>query len=86
MAAVGFLLFGPDALICSVAAQDLGGSAAAGTAAGVINGVGSVGAIAQGLLTAHIVDRYGWGALFRTFMWLALACALLLLPYAKRRR
>jgi OPA family sugar phosphate sensor protein UhpC-like MFS transporter len=86
MAAVGFLLFGPDALICSVAAQDLGGSAAAGTAAGVINGVGSVGAIAQGLLTANIVDRYGWGTLFRTFMWMSIGCAMLLLPYARRTR
>jgi sugar phosphate permease len=85
MAAVGFLLYGPDALVCSVAAQDLGGSAAAGTAAGVINGVGSVGAIAQGLLTAHIAEHYGWNTLFRAFMWMALGCALLLVPYARRR-
>jgi sugar phosphate permease len=86
MAAVGFSLYGPDALVCSVAAQDLGGSSAAGTAAGVINGVGSVGAIAQGMLTAYVADHYGWGALFRTFTWMAFACALLLLPYALFRK
>jgi sugar phosphate permease len=48
--------------------------------------VGSVGAIAQGLLTANIVDRYGWGTLFRTFMWMAIGCAMLLLPYTRRTR
>src|SRR5207249_3864844 len=34
MALVGFMLFGPDALVSSVAAQDLGGEHGAGTAAG----------------------------------------------------
>jgi OPA family sugar phosphate sensor protein UhpC-like MFS transporter len=86
MALVGFMLFGPDALACSVAAQDLGGAAAAGTAAGVINGVGSLGAIVQGFFTAAIAERYGWMAVFRGFVWLALACAIVLVPYALRKR
>ncbi len=81
MAMVGFALFGPDALVCSVAAMDLGG-AAAGTAAGVINGVGSVGAIAQGLLVSFVAARWGWPAVFQVFVVLALACAALLVPYA----
>ena len=51
MVLIGFLLFGPDALVSSVAAQDLGGAAASGTAAGFINGVGSVGAILQASVT-----------------------------------
>ncbi len=85
MALVGFLLFGPDSLVSSVAAQDLGGANAAGTAAGAINGVGSLGAILQGTLTAEVAARYGWSALFRVFVWLALICALALLPYARRR-
>jgi OPA family sugar phosphate sensor protein UhpC-like MFS transporter len=85
MAAIGFLLFGPDALVSSLAAQDLGGTEAAGTAAGVINGVGSLGALLQGLVTARIAERWGWAMLFRVFVWLALGCALLLVPYARRR-
>jgi MFS transporter, OPA family, sugar phosphate sensor protein UhpC len=85
MAVVGFMLFGPDALVSSVAAQDLGGEGGAGTAAGVINGVGSVGAILQGVVTAQVAQRWGWGALFRGFTWLALVCAVVLLPYALRR-
>jgi len=86
LALVGFMLFGPDALVSSTAAQDLGGVEAAGTAAGIINGVGSIGAILQGTLTTVIVARYGWPALFRVFIGLASCCALVLVPVAWRRR
>lgn len=83
MALVGFLLFGPDAILSSAAAQDIGGVAAAGVAAGVINGIGSLGAIAQGALTALVVGRYGWQALFQVFVALALVSAAILVPYAR---
>jgi OPA family sugar phosphate sensor protein UhpC-like MFS transporter len=86
MALVGFMLFGPDALASSTAAQDLGGLAGAGTAAGVINGMGSLGAIAQGTLTTFVAAHYGWPALFQVFVWLAVACALILTPFALRER
>ena len=84
MALVGFMLFGPDALVSSTAAQDLGGEHAAGTAAGIINGVGSVGAIAQGAVTAYVAAHYGWPALFQVFVGLAVLCALVLTPFALR--
>jgi OPA family sugar phosphate sensor protein UhpC-like MFS transporter len=71
MALVGFCLFGPDALISGVAAQDLGGPLAAASVAGFINGCGSVGAVAQGFLVAGISSRHGWQAVFRALMWLA---------------
>jgi sugar phosphate permease len=86
MALVGFMLFGPDALVSSTAAQDVGGMAAAGTAAGVINGVGSLGAIAQGATTSFVATRYGWPALFQVFIGLAVLCALILTPFALRER
>jgi sugar phosphate permease len=86
MSLVGFLLFGPDALVSSVAAQDLGGVDAAGTAAGVINGVGSVGAIAQGTLIAVVVASWGWSAVFEVFIGLALVSSVALIPYALARR
>ncbi|HUS66130.1 MAG TPA: MFS transporter, partial [Kofleriaceae bacterium] len=85
MALVGFMLFGPDALVSAAAAQDLGGNEGAGTAAGVINGVGSLGAILQGALTAFVAAHYGWGALFHVFVGLAVLCALVLTPYALRQ-
>jgi sugar phosphate permease len=71
MALVGFCLFGPDALISGVAAQDLGGPLAAATVAGFINGCGSLGAIAQGALVAGVSNRFGWQAVFQALMVLA---------------
>jgi sugar phosphate permease len=78
MALVGFCLFGPDALISGAAAQDVGGPAAAATAAGLINGIGSVGAILQGWVTVGVSEAWGWGALFYLFVALAMASALTL--------
>ncbi len=82
MALIGFVLFGPDALVSSVAAQDLGGPAAAATAAGFINGVGSVGAILQGTLTAYVAQHYGWDSLFVVFGGLSVLAAFAVVPYA----
>jgi sugar phosphate permease len=78
MALVGFFLFGPDALISGVAAQDLGGSLAAGTIAGFINGCGSIGAVAQGALVAGVSKRFGWNGVFQALMLLAAASAITL--------
>ena len=82
MALVGFLLFGPDTLISGAAAQDIGGSRATGTVAGLINGVGSVGAVLQGLVTAGVTALWGWRALFSCFVAMALVSGLALLSLA----
>lgn len=86
MALVGFLLFGPDALISGAAAQDLGGGASAASAAGIINGIGSVGAVLQGVVTTRVSTAWGWEALFLVFVGLAVLSALLLVPLAFGRR
>ncbi|MCC7541516.1 MAG: MFS transporter [Deltaproteobacteria bacterium] len=88
MALCGFLLFGPDALISGAAAQDVGGARAAGSAAGIINGIGSLGAVLQGLITAWIAETpgLGWGALFYMFVGLALLSGFGLLPLAFGQR
>ncbi|MCA1827488.1 MAG: MFS transporter [Myxococcales bacterium] len=78
MALVGFCLFGPDALISGVAAQDLGGPLAAATVAGFINGCGSIGAIAEGALVAGVSERFGWQAVFQALMLLAAISSVLL--------
>ncbi|MEK6606048.1 MAG: MFS transporter [Myxococcota bacterium] len=80
MALVGFLLFGPDALVSAASAQDLGGREASATAAGWINGLGSIGAVLQGVLTAEVSARFGWDALFYVFVALALLAALAMVP------
>lgn len=85
MALVGFLLFGPDALISGAAAQDLGGGASAASAAGIINGIGSIGAVLQGIVTTRVSSAYGWEALFLVFVGLAVLSSVLLLPLALKR-
>jgi len=82
LALVGFLLFGPDALISGAAAQDIGGPDAAGSAAGFINGLGSIGAILQGIVTATVSERWGWDALFWVFVAFAILSGCTLLPLA----
>lgn len=64
MALVGFMLFGPDSLLSGAAAQDIGGSRAAGSAAGVINGLGSIGGAISSPLAAYVSEAYGWSAVF----------------------
>jgi sugar phosphate permease len=88
LALVGAMLFGPDSVISAAAAQDLGGEGASATAAGFINGMGSIGATFQGLLTAYVANHYGWDVLFRAFFVLAAFAAVALLPLfvAERER
>ena len=86
MALVGALLFGPDALISGAAAQDAGGKYAAATAAGVVNGIGSVGAILQEYVTRGVSERYGWDKLFYVFVGLAAFSAVCLIPTFRPRK
>ena len=64
LVAIGALLVGPDAMISGVCAQDLAGAQSCGAAAGFINGMGSLGAILQGILTAWVARVFGWETLF----------------------
>jgi OPA family sugar phosphate sensor protein UhpC-like MFS transporter len=82
---IGGTLFAADTLVSGSASQDLGGPHAAGLACGVINGIGSIGAIVQGFVTVAVSDAYGWDALFTVFMVLAAAAALALAPFARVR-
>lgn len=75
LALLGALLFGPDALISGVAAQDAAGSGAAATAVGLVNGLGSAGAIFQGVLTVSVQHALGWGGVFEVFVGLSLMAA-----------
>jgi sugar phosphate permease len=80
MALIGFCLFGPDTIICGAAAQDIGGKHNVAKAAGFINGVGSVGAILQGLVTSTLSkSRFGWNGVFYLFVILSLLSAIALL-------
>ena len=80
LAVIGLSVYGADAMISCVAAVDFGTSKHAGTAAGLINGCGSVGAILGGLLPGYL----GTTALFYGFAGAALLAMLLLIPHWNR--
>jgi sugar phosphate permease len=84
LALVGFCLFGPDTLLSATAAQDIGGAAAAATASGVINGLGSVGPIVGSSLAAWLSLQLGWSGLFQLLGAGAVVGALVLVPFLRR--
>jgi len=81
---IGFLLYIPDSLVSGTAAIDFGTKKGASTAAGFINGAGSVGAVIGGTIPGWIEKIVGkehdtWHVIFLGLgMALALAAALLL--------
>jgi sugar phosphate permease len=83
---IGALLFGPDSLLSGAAAMDAGGERAAATSAGFVNGLGSLGALLQGLVVPAIAAHFGWKALFPVFVALSLLAALVLVPAARAAR
>ena len=80
MMVIGVFLFGPDSLVSGAASQDAGGPRAAAMACGMINGIGSIGAVLQGFVTVYVSETYGWDALFDVFLVLALLGAVTLIP------
>jgi len=77
---IGFLLYIPDSLLSGTAAIDFGTKKGASTAAGFINGLGSVGAILGGSLPGIISQRWGWNVLFPALAVTVALAALLLMP------
>lgn len=61
---IGFMLFGGDSVLSASATQDVGGNEATASAAGIVNGIGSIGGVCGGVIPALIADSYGWSALF----------------------
>jgi sugar phosphate permease len=69
LAVVGFMLFGPDALLTGAGAMDLGSKRSALAAAGIINGMGSIGSMAQEIILPQVMAYSEGGIVFlgRTF-------------------
>lgn len=80
LAVIGLAVYAADSMISCVAAVDFGTDDAAGTAAGLVNGCGSVGAILGGLLPGFLSG----GALFTIFAAAAFLAGLLMLPHWNR--
>jgi len=76
---MGILTFAPDSLISGTAAVDFGQRRGASTASGLINGAGSLGAIAGGTLPA-LNKLLGWQGVFTLLAGAVFLAALLLAP------
>ncbi len=81
---IGLFLFGPDALISGTAAIDFGTRKGASTAAGLINGCGSIGAIIGVAAPKYIKEDYGWNGVFTFLAGMVFIATLLLLPHWNR--
>ena len=64
LALCGLMLMGPDSLLSGVGAIDVGGRRGAVTAAGIINGLGSIGPIVQEETMGWVLARHGHAAAF----------------------
>lgn len=88
LALVGFTLYGPDALMSGAGAMDIGSRRGAVLAAGVINGMGSIGAVVQELVIGRAYDA-GGGNLEPIFFLLlgssAAAVAAIAVVFARNR-
>jgi OPA family sugar phosphate sensor protein UhpC-like MFS transporter len=69
---IGIMTYGPDTLMSGAAAQDIGTQEGAGTAAGLIDGVGSVGQVFSPYIVALVTFHFGWNTLFHVFVVLSL--------------
>jgi sugar phosphate permease len=65
---IGMLTFGPDSILSGAAAQDIGSQRGAATAAGIINGMGSIGQALHGYVVAIMVHQFGWDSIFYLFV------------------
>jgi OPA family glycerol-3-phosphate transporter-like MFS transporter len=61
---IGFMMMGPDSLLSGAGAIDIGGREKAALAAGIINGLGSIGPIAQEYAIPLLKKHYGIEAVF----------------------
>ncbi|OQR92185.1 MFS family transporter: glycerol-3-phosphate [Achlya hypogyna] len=84
MALIGLFVAGPDSMLGGAACAEVCDRANAPTASamatGITNGMGSLGAIASGMLPILIKEQFGWTILFYTMGGLAVLGSFMLLP------
>lgn len=77
---LGFLAYAPDAMVAGVAVVDFGAKKGASTATGLVNGMGSIGAMLGGVIPGLMEEQWGWQNVFTGLAVAAVVAALLLLP------
>jgi sugar phosphate permease len=86
VAMVGFFLYGPDALMTGAGAIEVGSVSRATLCAGIINGMGSIGSVAQELIFGPMLDTAGPDAVFKTLLGASILAALCLGVLVLRNR
>ena len=61
---IGMFTFGPDTLMAAAALQDVVPPESTASAAGFVNGLGSIGQILSPFAVAWLSSHYGWASLF----------------------
>lgn len=64
IAMIGAFTFGPDVLMSGAGTQEASPPGMTGRAAGLVNGVGSIGQVLSPFLVAGVSARFGWDAMF----------------------
>jgi OPA family sugar phosphate sensor protein UhpC-like MFS transporter len=77
---VGVFLYGPDALLSATAAIDFGTKRGAGAATGLVNGVGSFGAVLGGYLPGVLTSKSDWTLFFQISLAGLIVSAVILIP------
>jgi sugar phosphate permease len=76
----GIFSYGPDTLLSGAGAQDIGTAQGAATAAGLVDGIGHLGAIFSPYVVVYVSERYGWNYLFFMLAGAAFVAGGALLP------
>ncbi len=82
----GFMLMGPDSLISGAGAIDVGGRSGAVVAAGLINGLGSIGPIFQEEVIGWLLDNHGIDMVLRLLIGISLLGIIGVVALAVRSR
>ena len=75
---IGFTLYGPDAIMTSAGAIEVGSPRSAALAAGIINGMGAVGSILQELVLGRLLSGDDMSPMFGLLLAASAAAAVLL--------
>jgi sugar phosphate permease len=65
---IGFFLYGPDALMTGAGAIEVADLRRATLAAGIINGMGSIGSVAQEFIVGPLLEKSGPSAVFQVLL------------------
>jgi len=86
LATLGFLIIGPYSFLAGAIALDFGGKAGAGTASGIIDGIGYLGGVLSGDTMARISVDYGWSGAFLVLAGLAFASSVTAAAFLRNER